>query len=150
VTSGMEPFRVHIVRGPWPPPIHNSHPNPFPRRRVRNRDPNHTSGFGASQIRRRLIARRPPIKTAATSPEILPTGIEPVTFSSGGGSAVVLTSESKALTARLVDRCTNGCTENAKRRDELPRMVALVAQLPGTDDERAAVLARLVGKKNPQ
>jgi len=29
-------------------------------------------------------------------------------------------------------------------------MVALVAQLPGTDDERAAVLARLVGKKNPQ
>jgi hypothetical protein len=46
--------------------------------------------------------------------------------------------------ARLAERCTNGCTENAQRRDELARIVALVAQLPGTDAERAELFARAV------
>jgi hypothetical protein len=32
----------------------------------------------------------------------------------------------------------------------LARAVALVASLPGTDADRAAVLARLVGDANPQ
>jgi integrase len=81
--------------------------------------------------------------------KILPTGIEPVTFSSGGGSAPVVSAENKALTARPAERCTTGCTETDRRADELARIVALVARLPGTDAERAGLLARaveLVGK----
>jgi integrase len=77
-------------------------------------------------------------------PTIPSTGIEPVTFSSGGGSTDVLSASSKALTARPVERCTSRCTENAERADELARLVALVAQLPGTDAERAGLLARAV------
>jgi len=52
--------------------------------------------------------------------------------------------ENKGLPALLAERCTLGCTENAERADELARVVALVAQLPGTDDERAGLLARAV------
>jgi hypothetical protein len=53
--------------------------------------------------------------------------------------------ESKGESTLPADRCTTGCTETADRADELARIVALVAGLPGTDADRAAVLARLVG-----
>jgi hypothetical protein len=46
--------------------------------------------------------------------------------------------------ADAAERCTAGCTETDARADELARVVALVAQLPGTDDERAGLLARAV------
>ncbi len=67
-----------------------------------------------------------------------------MTPSLSSGGTVVLSAENKALTARPAERCTNRCTENDERRDELARVVALVAQLPGTDDERAGLLARAV------
>lgn len=41
-------------------------------------------------------------------------------------------------------RCTGRCTETADRADELARLVALVARLPGTDTERAGLLARAI------
>jgi hypothetical protein len=50
-------------------------------------------------------------------------------------------------------RCTSRCTEKPKQRDELARVVALVAQLPGTDDERAGLLKRaveLLGSLDPR
>jgi len=75
---------------------------------------------------------------------ILPTGIEPVTFSSGGGSTNVLSLENTRLTASPADRCTNGCTENDARLDAIARAVALVAALPLSEADRAAVVARLV------
>ena len=52
--------------------------------------------------------------------------------------------ENKGVSAVPDDRCTTRCTENVEKRDELARIVALVAQLPGTDDERAGLLARAV------
>jgi len=67
-----------------------------------------------------------------------------MTPSLSSGGTVVLSAADNALTASPAGRCTNGCTENAERRDELARVVALVAQLPGTDDERAGLLARAV------
>jgi len=76
--------------------------------------------------------------------KILPTGIEPVTFSSGGCGNVVVSAENKALTASTAERCTKRCTETADRADELARLVALVARLPGTDTERAGLLARAI------
>ncbi len=56
----------------------------------------------------------------------------------------VETLENKGVSTLTAERCTNRCTENDGRRDELARVVALVAQLPGTDDERAGLLARAV------
>jgi integrase len=74
--------------------------------------------------------------------QIPSTGIEPVTFSSGGGSDLVLSAANKALTASPADRCTSRCTKSAEGLDELARIIALVARLPGTDDDRARLLAR--------
>ncbi len=63
-------------------------------------------------------------------------------LSSGGN--IVLSAENKALTASRAERCTVRCTENVEQRDELARIVALIARLPGTDDERAGLLSRAV------
>jgi hypothetical protein len=52
--------------------------------------------------------------------------------------------ESKGESTLPADRCTTGCTETADRADELARVIALVARLPGTDAERAGLLARAV------
>ena len=71
-------------------------------------------------------------------------GLEPLTPSLSSSSANVSCAQNKALSARGAKRCTKRCTKTDDRRDELARMVALVARLPGTDDDRAAVLARLV------
>jgi hypothetical protein len=60
----------------------------------------------------------------------------------GSNGTLVLSAANKALTARPADRCTNRCTESAERLDELARVIALVARLPGTDDDRARLLAR--------
>jgi len=73
-------------------------------------------------------------------------GLEPSTSSLGSGDAVVLSAENKALTARPAERCTGRCTENDDGADELARVVALVARLPGTDAERADVLARAIAR----
>jgi hypothetical protein len=80
-------------------------------------------------------------------------GLEPSTSSLGSGAPVVLSAANKALTVSRADRCTSRCTEKAKQRDELARVVALVAQLPGTDDERAGLLKRaveLLGSLDPR
>ena len=53
--------------------------------------------------------------------------------------------ENKGWPTPPAGRCTTGCTETGDRLDALARAVALVASLPLPDDERAAVLARLVG-----
>ena len=52
--------------------------------------------------------------------------------------------ENKGETTPDAERCTTGCTETGDRLDVLARAVMLVASLPGTDADRAAVLARLV------
>lgn len=52
--------------------------------------------------------------------------------------------ENKGETKPDAERCTTGCTETDDRLDELARAVALVASLPLTDAERAAVLDRIV------
>ena len=52
--------------------------------------------------------------------------------------------ENKGDAAPAAECCTSRCTENADRADELARLVALVARLPGTDAERAGLLARAV------
>ncbi len=61
--------------------------------------------------------------------------------------------ENKGGTTPAAERCTTGCTEKPEQRDELARVVALVAQLPGTDDERAGLLKRaveLLGSLHPR
>jgi hypothetical protein len=63
------------------------------------------------------------------------------------------TLENRAIPAVLAGRCTSRCTETAGRADELARVVALVAQLPGTDDERAGLLKKaveLLGSLHPR
>jgi hypothetical protein len=75
------------------------------------------------------------------------TGIEPVTFSSGGGSTDVLSPSDKALAASDLDRCTAGCTEPPELLDEIARAVALVAALPLSDAGRAEVVERLMKGK---
>jgi hypothetical protein len=52
--------------------------------------------------------------------------------------------ENKSETTLDAERCNSRCTETAGRADELARLVALVAQLPGTDDDRARLLAAAV------
>ncbi len=52
--------------------------------------------------------------------------------------------ENKGVSTLPASRCTTRCTETDARADELARVVALVAQLPGTDDERAGLLERAV------
>jgi len=52
--------------------------------------------------------------------------------------------ENKGDSTPPAERCTAGCTESAERLDELARVIALVARLPGTDDERSGLLARAV------
>jgi len=52
--------------------------------------------------------------------------------------------ENKGDTTPAAERCTAGCTETGDRADELARLIALVARLPGTDAERAGLLARAV------
>lgn len=89
-------------------------------------------------------AKRRALCVIPAKTEIPPAGLEPATFSSGGGSAVVLSAANKALTASPVERCTSRCTENPERLDELARIIALVARLPGTDDDRARLLDRAV------
>jgi hypothetical protein len=71
-------------------------------------------------------------------------GLEPSTSSLGSSVPVVLSAANKALTASRADRCTSRCTEKPGRHDELAHLVALVARLPGTDDERAGLLARAI------
>ena len=71
-------------------------------------------------------------------------GLEPSTSSLGSRVPVVLSAANKALTASHADRCTSRCTEKPGRHDELAHVVALVARLPGTDDERAGLLARAI------
>ena len=72
------------------------------------------------------------------------TGLEPVTPSLSSGGTVVPSADAARLTASPAERCTSGCTETAGRADELARLVALVARLPGTDDDRARLLAAAV------
>jgi len=81
-----------------------------------------------------------PVKT-----EILPTGIEPVTFSSGGGSTGVVSAENKALTASPAERCTTGCTESPSKVEILARAVELVAAMRLPVEEATAVLEAIVG-----
>jgi len=52
--------------------------------------------------------------------------------------------ENKGESTLDAERCTTGCTETGDRLDELAHVVALVARLPGTDDERAGLLARAI------
>lgn len=54
------------------------------------------------------------------------------------------TLENKGLTTSAAGRCTSRCTEKPERLNELARVIALVARLPGTDDERSGLLARAV------
>jgi hypothetical protein len=103
------------------------------------------SGTPAPGRRRRLPPVLPPKNTGDTGFSSMgDIGLEPMTPSLSSGGTVVLSAAGKALTASPAGRCTNRCTENDERRDELARVVALVAQLPGTDDERAGLLARAV------
>jgi hypothetical protein len=80
-------------------------------------------------------------------------GLEPMTPSLSSGGTAFLSAANKALTASRAGRCTSRCTEKPEQRDELARVVALVAQLPGTDDERAGLLQRaveLLGSRHPR
>jgi integrase len=72
-------------------------------------------------------------------------GLEPMTPSLSSSGTVVLSADAARLTAGDAERCTSGCTESGDRLDELARAVALLASLPLTDTERAAVLDRVVG-----
>jgi hypothetical protein len=81
------------------------------------------------------------------------TGLEPATPRITSSGTIVLSAENKALPASPAERCTTGCTETPNRLDELARVVALVAQLPGTDDERAGFLKKaveLLGSLHPR
>jgi len=71
-------------------------------------------------------------------------GLEPMTPSLSSGGTVVPSADAARLTASDAGRCTSRCTETAGRADELARLVALVARLPGTDDDRARLLAAAV------
>jgi integrase len=103
------------------------------------------SGTPAPGRRRRLPPVLPPKNTGDTGFSSMgDIGLEPMTPSLSSDGTVVLSAENKALTARPAERCTARCTENDERRDELARVVALIARLPGTDDERAGLLARAV------
>jgi integrase len=73
-------------------------------------------------------------------------GLEPMTPSLSSDGTVVLSAAHAALTASPVERCTTRCTENDERADELARVVALVARLPGTDAERARLLDAAVAR----
>jgi integrase len=69
-------------------------------------------------------------------------GLEPMTPSLSSDGSVVLSAENKGLTAPADSRCTVRCTSPADRLNELARVVALVARLPGTDDDRSKLLER--------
>ena len=71
-------------------------------------------------------------------------GLEPMTPSLSSNGAHVVSLADKALVASPASRCTNRCTETDGRADELARVVALVAQLPGTDADRAGLLKAAV------
>lgn len=71
-------------------------------------------------------------------------GLEPSTSSLGNGRAVVLSAANKALTAPADSRCTVRCTPKPDRLNELAGVVALVARLPGADEELGRVLDRAV------
>jgi hypothetical protein len=76
-----------------------------------------------------------------------------MTPSLSSDGTTVLSAEKKALTASRAGRCTSRCTEKPEQRDELARVVALVAQLPGNDDERAGLLKKaveLLGSLHPR
>jgi integrase len=73
------------------------------------------------------------------------TGLEPATPRITSSGTVVLSAETAALATSDAGRCTPRCTETADPADELARLVTLVARLPGTDAERAEVLARVFG-----
>ncbi len=68
-----------------------------------------------------------------------------MTPSLSSDGTVVLTPAPVRVTADDVRRCTTRCTETDDGVDVLARAVALVASLPLTDDERAAVVSRLAG-----
>jgi hypothetical protein len=67
-----------------------------------------------------------------------------MTPSLSSGGTVVPSADAARLTASDAERCTSRCTETADRADELARLIALVARLPGDDAERAGLLARAV------
>ena len=52
--------------------------------------------------------------------------------------------ENKGGTTLDADRCTSRCTETPAEHDAVAAAVRLVAGLPLTDADRAAILARLV------
>ena len=105
-------------------------------------DCDESSGDGDT-TRKSKKRRVSPVIPAET--QILPTGIEPVTFSSGGcGQGVTSPGKTRGETPPADGRCTPRCTETGDRVDVLARAVALVAALRLPDAERAAVLDRVV------
>jgi hypothetical protein len=72
------------------------------------------------------------------------TGLEPATPRITSSSPVVLSAESKELPTTDAERCTTGCTETPERLADIADAVRLVASLPLSEADRAAILARLV------
>jgi len=89
-----------------------------------------------------VLPERSPGNTALSS--VGDIGLEPMTPSLSSGGTVVPSADAARLTASDAERCTSRCTETADRADELARLIALVARLPGDDAERAGLLARAV------
>lgn len=57
--------------------------------------------------------------------------------------------ENKGLPALLAERCTLGCTETSDRVEMLARAVELVAAMKLPLEEATAVMARLLGNREP-
>ena len=72
------------------------------------------------------------------------TGLEPATPRITSSSPVVLSARGKALTASPQSRCTGRCTQVTRSPEELAVIVTLISKLPGTDQQRAEVLAKTI------
>ena len=72
------------------------------------------------------------------------TGLEPATPRITSSGTVVLSAENKALPTPDAERCTTGCTETPERLAAIADAVRLVASLPLSEADRAAIVARLV------